>query len=260
MQSGTVKLSGTHTKHGVGTVHTRDSASSLVRKDDWHYADAAMNVRVQKGAAFELESHARLTGTVTVEPGGRYVMHPGVHAGKEYIEGGEHRESTSEIAGFYGHKGGVKLAAGATLQLHGTLAQLSSLELASGSRVQSAGTSLAVEKLTLAVDSAPGYNVKIPAHQRLRGADGKSLRTGLASAVELRPETVLGRLQLTCRELTLDFRSMKKQPRGMVRVSLGKEVRLEKPESVRINAITAQGIIPGYYHPAEPGALYFKLP
>lgn len=261
VQSGTVKLSGTLTRHGVGTVHTRDSASSLVRKDDWHYADAAMNVRVQKGAVFELESHARLTGTVTVEPGGRYVMHPGVHAEKEYIEGGEHRESTSGIADFYGHKGGVKLAAGATLQLQpGSKAQLCSLELASGSRVQSAGASLAVEKLTLAVDSAPGCNVKIPAHLRLRGADGKSMRTGLSSAVELRPETVQGGLQLTCRELTLDFRGMKKKFRGMVRVRLGKEVKFEKPESMRINAITARGIIPGYYHPAEPGALYFKLP
>lgn len=29
----------------------------------------------------------RLIGTVTVEDGGCYVMHPGVHAGKEYIEG-----------------------------------------------------------------------------------------------------------------------------------------------------------------------------
>jgi hypothetical protein len=29
---------------------------------------------------------------------------------------------------------------------------------------------------------------------------------------------------------------------------------------MRINAITAQGIIPGYYNPADPAALYFKLP
>ena len=155
----------------------------------------------------------------------------------------------------------MKLAADATLQLQpGSKAQLCSLELASGSRVQAVDAALAVEKLTLAVDSAPGCNVKIPAHLRLRGADGKSLRTGLSSAVELRPETVQGGLQLTCRELTLDFRGMKKKFRGMVRVRLGKEVKFEKPESMRINAITAQGIIPGYYNPADPAALYFKLP
>lgn len=119
--NGTVKLAGTLTVHGYGTVHTNygenDTADFSTREDDWHYADAAMNVTVKGKATFELESHARLTGTVTVESGGTYVMHEGVQHAEEYIEGGEKTEKTADVAAYYGHKGDVKLAEGAKMKV-----------------------------------------------------------------------------------------------------------------------------------------------
>ena len=109
VEKGTVKLAGTLTVHGYGTTHTADSADFSTRENDWHYADAAMNVTVKNGATFELESHARLTGNVTVKDGGSYIMHEGVQYAEEYIEGGEKLESTAKIADYYGHKGDVSL-------------------------------------------------------------------------------------------------------------------------------------------------------
>lgn len=111
VQSGTVSLSGTLTQHGLGTLNpgTRESYS---HEDDWHYADASMNVEVKDGGTFELGSHARLTGDVTVEQGGTYIMHEGVRHAQEYVEGGQVLESTDKYAAFYGHKGDVKLAGG----------------------------------------------------------------------------------------------------------------------------------------------------
>ncbi len=121
VSNGTVKLAGTLTVHGYGTVHTNygegDTADFSTRENDWHYADAAMNVTVKDGATFELESHARLTGTVTVEAGGTYVMHEGVQHAEEYIEGGEQAEKTAAVAAYYGHKGDVKLADGAEMKV-----------------------------------------------------------------------------------------------------------------------------------------------
>lgn len=121
VSNGTVKLAGTLTVHGYGTVHTcygeNDTADFSTRENDWHYADAAMNVTVKEKATFELESHARLTGTVTVESGGTYVMHEGVQHAEEYIEGGEKTEKTADVAAYFGHKGDVKLAAGAEMQV-----------------------------------------------------------------------------------------------------------------------------------------------
>lgn len=121
VSNGTVKLAGTLTVHGYGTVHTcygeNDTADFSTRENDWHYADAAMNVTVKDKATFELESHARLTGTVTVESGGTYVMHEGVQHAEEYIEGGEKPEKTADVAAYFGHKGDVKLAAGAEMQV-----------------------------------------------------------------------------------------------------------------------------------------------
>ena len=150
VEKGTVKLAGTPTVHGYGSLHTKDSADFSTSKGDWHYADASMNVRVKDGAVFELGSHARLTGVVTVEKGGRYVMHPGVHAEKEYIEGGEKLENTADIAAFHGHKGGVNLAAGSTLQLlPGTRAELRQLRLQNASRIEAAGAALVVEQVAL---------------------------------------------------------------------------------------------------------------
>ena len=109
--SGTVKLAGTLTVHGYGTEHDKYSAdfSTSEYENDWHYADAAMNVTVKDGATFELESHARLTGNVTVKNGGSYIMHEGVQDEEEYIEGGEKLEKTAAIADYYGHKGDVSL-------------------------------------------------------------------------------------------------------------------------------------------------------
>lgn len=115
VENGTVKLAGSLTVHGYGTTHTRETADFTTLDKDWHYADAKMNVTVKNGAAFELESHARLTGTVTVESGGKYIMHEGVQDDYEYIEGGEKLESTAAIKDYYGHKGGVRLAKDATL-------------------------------------------------------------------------------------------------------------------------------------------------
>lgn len=116
VQNGTVKLAGTLTVHGFGSSRTSmDVVNFSTRENDWHYADATMNVTVQEGATFELESHARLIGSVTVESGGKYIIHEGVQYAQEYIEGGEKLQSTAEIAEFYGHKGDVKLAKNATL-------------------------------------------------------------------------------------------------------------------------------------------------
>lgn len=121
VSNGTVKLAGTLTVHGYGTLHTNygeaDTADFSTRANDWHYADAAMNVTVKDGATFELESHARLTGTVTVESGGTYVMHEGVQHAEEYIEGGEKTEKTADVAAYYGHKGDVKLAEDAEMKV-----------------------------------------------------------------------------------------------------------------------------------------------
>lgn len=116
VQNGTVKLAGTLTVHGYGSSSTSmDVVNFSTRENDWHYADATMNVTVQNGAIFELESHARLIGTVTVESGGKYIIHEGVQYAQEYIEGGEKLQSTAEISDFYGHKGSVKLGKNASL-------------------------------------------------------------------------------------------------------------------------------------------------
>lgn len=165
VENGTVKLAGSLTVHGYGTTHTRETADFTTRDKDWHYADAKMNVTVQKGATFELESHARLTGTVTVQEGGKYVMHEGVQYDQEYIEGGEKLESTADIKAYYGHKGDVKLAKDATLSW-----QRGSTELAS---LKGTAESGALEKVESTISSETRL--------RLEAAEGKSGR--IASAV-----------------------------------------------------------------------------
>lgn len=172
--NGTVKLAGTLTVHGLGSLVHEDgtpvydansNALFSTRDKDWHYADATMNVTVQNGAAFELESHARLTGTVTVESGGKYIMHEGVQDDYEYIEGGEKLESTAAIKAYYGHKGDVKLAKDATLSW-----QRGSTELAS---LKGTAESGALEKVESTISSETRL--------RLEAAEGKSGR--IASAV-----------------------------------------------------------------------------
>lgn len=114
VQGGTLVLSGTHTVHGQGSA-TGKSTERYTNADDWHYADATANVTVEDGARFELGSHARLIGDVTVEAGGTFVMHEGVLHEGEYIEGGQRLQSTAAISEFYGLKGNVLLAENAAM-------------------------------------------------------------------------------------------------------------------------------------------------
>lgn len=108
VKSGTVVLSGINTEHGTGSVEYSDEI--FFSEDDWHYADAKMNVTVENGAAFQLGTHARLLGDITVK--GTYVMNEGVHHQMEYIEGGLLKEDTSQWAGYYGHQGNTVLDGG----------------------------------------------------------------------------------------------------------------------------------------------------
>lgn len=106
--NGKVEFNGTLTVHGMGSVNGRQP-TRLVKKNDWHYADAKMNVTVKDDACFELGSHARLTGDVTVENGATYIMREGVKDRYEYVEGGALLEDTYIYRDFYGHKGNVNL-------------------------------------------------------------------------------------------------------------------------------------------------------
>ncbi len=111
VKSGTVVLAGINTEHGTGSVPYSDAI--FFSEDDWHYADAKMNVTVQNGATFQLGTHARVKGDITVETGGTYVMNEGVHHQMEYIEGGIIKENTQQWAEYYGHQGNTTLAGGA---------------------------------------------------------------------------------------------------------------------------------------------------
>lgn len=110
VKSGTVVLSGINTEHGTGSVPYSDAI--FFSEDDWHYADAKMNVTVENGATFRLGTHARVKGDITVNTGGTYVMNEGVHHQMEYIEGGIIKENTQEWAEYYGHQGNTTLAGG----------------------------------------------------------------------------------------------------------------------------------------------------
>ena len=116
VQTGTVKLVGTLTEHAQGSL-TGFNQNRYSNEDDWHYADAQMNVKVGSGATFELGSHARLTGDVTVQNGGTFLMREGVRHEKEYIEGWYELESTYAIAEYYGLHGNVNLEAEATMRV-----------------------------------------------------------------------------------------------------------------------------------------------
>ena len=116
VNSGSLSLVGTNTVHGKGSASGRN-ADRYFSELDWHYADATTDVTVKNGATFELGSHARLTGDVTVEAGGAFVMRESVQHEQEYIEGGQRLESTSAIADFHGLKGNVSLAAGANMRV-----------------------------------------------------------------------------------------------------------------------------------------------
>lgn len=109
ISNGEVVLSGINTIHGMGTTDEGKKINRLMREDDWHYADATMNVEVASGASFELGSHARLTGTVTVAEGATYTMREGVRHQLEYVEGGLYKENTYAWEKYYGHKGDTVL-------------------------------------------------------------------------------------------------------------------------------------------------------
>lgn len=108
VNGGTVKLNGTLTQHAAS--NEIGTERPWQKGNDWHYADAQMNVTVAEGATFELGSHARLTGNVEVK--GTYIMREGVHNRYEYIEGGYTLEDTYVISSFYGHKGNTVLDGG----------------------------------------------------------------------------------------------------------------------------------------------------
>ncbi|MBR5878263.1 MAG: hypothetical protein IKY91_01835, partial [Akkermansia sp.] len=109
VSSGTVRLVGINTVHGMGSA-AATNANRVQIANDWHYADAAMNVDVRSGGAFELGSHARLRGDVTVEQGGTFVMREGVQSRYEYVEGSSVLEDTYRYADYWGLKGDVSLA------------------------------------------------------------------------------------------------------------------------------------------------------
>lgn len=115
--SGHVSLAGTLTVHANGSVADQDRLYRYSNEDDWHYSDATMNVTVEKGGTFELDSHARLTGDVVVKDGGTYIMREGVRHAQEYIEGGYELENTADIAAYYGHHGSTHLESGSTLSI-----------------------------------------------------------------------------------------------------------------------------------------------
>lgn len=104
--SGTAVLAGTNTEHGPGSVQFSNDV--YFSEDDWHYADAKMDVTVNSGATFHLGTHARLLGDVTVN-NGTYIMGEGVRHRMEYIEGGTFLEDTYAWAEYYGHHGDTKL-------------------------------------------------------------------------------------------------------------------------------------------------------
>lgn len=116
VKNGTVVLVGTNTVHAQGSLNGYNQ-QRYSNEDDWHYADAAMNVTVDTGATFELGSHARLTGDVTVQSGGTFLMREGVRHEMEYIEGWYKLESTYDIADYYGLHGKVNLESGTQMQV-----------------------------------------------------------------------------------------------------------------------------------------------
>lgn len=116
VKNGTVVLVGTNTVHAQGSL-TGFNQNRYSNEDDWHYADAQMNVKVGSGATFELGSHARLTGDVTVQNGGTFLMREGVRHEMEYIEGWYKLESTYDIDDYYGLHGNVNLESGSQMQV-----------------------------------------------------------------------------------------------------------------------------------------------
>lgn len=108
VQSGSVELAGTNTKHAMGSIDGR-STKRLENAEDWHYADATMDVTVESNANFTLGSHARLTGNIVVSNDASFTMREGVTHRVEYVEGGQILEDTYEYVDFYGLQGNITL-------------------------------------------------------------------------------------------------------------------------------------------------------
>ncbi len=142
VKSGKVILAGTNTVHGKGSVNY--SSDVFFSEDDWHYADAQMKVAVQSGAVFELGSHARLKGDISVN-GGTYIMREGVRRQMEYIEGGLIKEDTYAWSDYYGHHGNTMLS-------NGTM----EVEFSSGTTANTTYAGNITGNGTLTVDAADG--------------------------------------------------------------------------------------------------------
>ncbi len=166
--NGRVILSGTNTVHGMGSVNGKQT-SRLELENDWHYADAAMNVQVKDGATFELGSHARLSGNISVSNGGSFVMRESVQHRMEYVEGGAYMEDTGIYAAFHGMKGNVSLDEGAVMAVEfnkGTTADTTYAGNISGSGTITVNSGLDGGRFILAGDNT-GH---IGAKQVLAGA------------------------------------------------------------------------------------------
>ncbi len=155
VQSGTLKLAGPNTAHGMGSASGRNN-HRYSDVDDWHYADASMDVTVS-GGTFELGSHARLTGDISVESGAAYVMREGVTHQYEYVEGGYVKENTYDYEAFYGHKGNVNIAEGGAMTVsytEGTTANTTYAGNISGAGSLSVNAGMTGGTLTLAGDNS----------------------------------------------------------------------------------------------------------
>lgn len=117
VRSGTLVLQGTVTKHAPGSRGVQLSNAALVNNNDWHYADMKAPVTVESGASFELGSHARLIGDVTVESNGSFVMREGVAHQMEYMEGSYTTRNTDNYRAYFGLTGNVSIGQGATMKI-----------------------------------------------------------------------------------------------------------------------------------------------
>ncbi len=114
--NGKVTLHGTNTIHAIGS-ETGTDVNRWQNSADWHYAMAEINVKVGSGSSFELGDHALLIGNVQVEQGGSFVMKQAVNERYEFVEGWYIAEDTYALADYYGLKGNVALASGATMEI-----------------------------------------------------------------------------------------------------------------------------------------------
>ncbi len=136
--NGRVLLQGTNTIHALGS-EDGTNTNRYQNANDWHFAMAEMDVQVRSGASFELGHHALLLGNVAVESGGTYVMKQAVNAAQEFVEGWYTAEDMGALSTYYGHKGNVTLAEGATMVVRMDEGVTTTLNLA-GCQVRGEGT------------------------------------------------------------------------------------------------------------------------